>query len=245
VTIAARTVDNGSGTDYDVLVDNITSDSVTGDAQVVSGPEVIGDAVVGRPLMVGSRADTTIPAAVDDGDVQVPWLNPNGAQWAIIAPRPRSTWYDLVTQASAVAALDQLCDEVELTSMSLVAGGGGQLDNMVLTSDNLTIISAELWLYQVNPTAAGTNSVHDLSDANAQTARPMGVIDFNSWRTTTSNMQSSGTYCGVPLTLAGLQYQCLDGTNTTSLWGILMTRTAVTPGATTDYNLMVTHVPGV
>jgi hypothetical protein len=163
-----------------------------------------------------------------------------------VAPRPRSTWYDLVTQASAVAALDQLCDEVELTSMSQVAGGGGWLNNMVLTSNNLTVISAELWLYQINPTAAGTNAVHNQTDANNETSRPMGVIDFNTWRTTTDNMQSTGVYCGVPLSGGpGLAYQCLDGTNTTSLWGILMTRTAVTPGATTDYNLMVTHTAGV
>jgi len=170
------------------------------------------------------------------GVVQPTWL----------ITRARSTWYDLVTQASAIAALDQLCDEVELTGMALVANGSGVLQNIVLTSNILTIIAAELWLYQINPTPAGTNAVHNLSDANNEAARPMGVIDFNSWRTTTDNMQSSGTYQGAPLaTGPGLSYQCLDGTATTSIWGILMTRTAVTPGATTDYNLMVTHSPGI
>lgn len=199
MTVAQRTIDNGTGTDYVAHVDSVA----------------IG----------GNTAD-----------VQPMWLG----------PRAEYTHYDLVTQASAVAALDQLCDEVELTSMSLVPGGSGMLNNMLLQCNNLTVISAEMWLYQVNPTAAGTNAVHDQSDANAESSRQIGAVQFISWYASTSNMWSYGTYAGFPLSAAfGLPYVCADGTNTTSIWGILMTRTATTPGATTDYNLGVWHTPGI
>lgn len=35
MTIVARTVDNGTGTDYSVIADSVTVDSVTGDSQMV------------------------------------------------------------------------------------------------------------------------------------------------------------------------------------------------------------------
>lgn len=77
--IAARTVDNGTLTDYDVLVDNITVDTIAGDAQVVSGTETVDDPVVGRPVMQGGRASAVAPTAVStDGDVVIPWLTLRG-----------------------------------------------------------------------------------------------------------------------------------------------------------------------
>ena len=53
---------------------------------------------------------------------------------------------------------------------------------------NTTQIAAEGWIYQLNPSPAGTNSVHDQSDANQKTSRPIGYIDFSTWVTETSNI---------------------------------------------------------
>lgn len=205
----------------------------------------------GGETLIRNGVKRTDSPAVSGGTTE-DWSTLNcdasGLLWARMPPRQRSTQYSLVTQASAVAAADQLADEVELTGMALVAGGSGLITNMALNSNNVTVIAAELWLYQLNPSAAGTNAVHDQSDANMKTSRAFAIIDFSTWHTETSNMISFGMYRGMPLAglgAGGLPYQCLDGTATTSLWGILVTRTAVTPGATTDYYLEVTHVAGV
>lgn len=243
-----RTVQKGggSGPKTDVVILDLGG---SGTEKLSSFPASDEDVahVGGETLIRTGAKRTTAPAgsAGTDGDWSTFNNDDDGLLWARVPPHGRTTWYDLVTQASAVAALDQLCDEQELTSMSLVAGRSGQLDNAVLFSNNLTIISAALWLYQVNPTAAGTNAVHDQSDANNESSRPFGAIYFTNWQTSTSNMFSIGTYAGQPLGACPLKYQCLDGTLTTSVWGILVTYTAVTPGATTDYNLMLTHTAGV
>lgn len=127
--------------------------------------------------------------------------------------------------------------------MTLVAGGGGKLVNLVLVSNNTTQIAAEGWLYAANPTPAGTNSVHNQTDANVVAALPIAVIDFSTWYTETDNIMSTGVWRGMPLGAAPLYYDCADGSATSSLWIVMVTRTAVTPGATTDYDLYVTSVP--
>lgn len=161
-----------------------------------------------------------------------------------LPPKPRTTRYSPSSSTSPAMSIgDVLVDEVEITNAAQVANGGGLLHNLVLSSRNLTIISAQAWLYQVNPTAASANSAHDQTDAQNEDSYPLGVIDFNQWRTTASNMHSSGTYLGAPL--GNLAYQCLDATNTTSLWAIIVTQTAVTPASTTDYKFYVTLTAGL
>lgn len=199
-----------------------------------------GETLVG---VAARRIDSPASSAGSDTDWSTLNNDSDGLAWARPIEKPRTVKYDLVTQASAVAANDQLCDEMELTSMTLVAGGGGKLLNLVLVSYNTTQIAAEGWIYAANPTPAGTNSVHNQTDANMAASLPIAVVDFSTWITETDNIMSTGVLRGMPLGASPIFYDCADGTNTSSLWIVMVTRTAVTPGATTDYDLFVTHVP--
>ena len=258
------TVDNGGLTDYVVASDDIGSGrqaqlvkllyGANGDATaatldasgllVTTAAEVTEDvAHSGGEVLIGNgvrRIDTPAVSGQSSGDWSTMDCDANGALWTRALEAPRTDKFDLVTQASAVAANDQLCDEMELTSMSLVANGGGKLNNLVLVSYNTTQIAAEGWVYQANPTPAGTNAVHNQTDANMAASFPIAVYDFSTWYTETDNIFSVGIMRG---TRDPLYYQCKDGSATTSLWIVVVTRTAVTPGATTDYDLFVNRTP--
>ena len=233
MTIAARTVDNGSGTDYDVLVDNITADSVAGDAQVISGPETIDDPILGRPVLIAGRASTAPPSTMSaDGDVQTPWLTREGAQ--VVAPNivelgPFTPTIDTAVYADG----DRLGSVVTLTNMALRNGGSGMIVGGRLVDDAASNFSVELWLFGASPTMVGAdNAAFDITDANIATAVYKGTLDFWSANTklvSTSNRVTQATWLGgVP----AMPYTCES--STTSLYGILKARGAYDAAATDD-----------
>jgi hypothetical protein len=242
--IAQRGSNFGAG--YVTLLDSagafVSLGASTAQTEDVAFTEASGMTMVGAVRRSSSAPTSSSGAA---GDVSAINTDDDGLLWTRPGKRYRTTFSALVTQASAVAANDQLCDEFEMTGMTLVAGGGGRITQMCLISNNTTQIAAEGWIYAVNPTPAGTNAVHNLSDANQAAGRPVAVVQFNNWFINTDNITSFATNLGMPLGGAPVYYDCQDGTNTSSLWLVLVTRTAVTPGATGDYSIEYTVEPGV
>ena len=197
-------------------------------------------------FVLGVRRDAPATGTSTDVDYASINLDATGLVWARQPPRVRTTLCDLVTQASAIAVNDQLVDEFRFDSASLVANGSLLIVGLVLESYNTTQIAAELNLYQVNPVPAGTNSVWNQTDANEAASRPGPVVDFTVWKTQTDNIKSVGTVAGIPVSMGNpIALNCLDSTDTSSFYLSIKTLSAVTPGATTDYDLLVTYIAGV
>lgn len=234
MTVTARTIVGGAGDeDSDVLVDNLTVDSVTGDGQLVAGVETIDSAIASHPILVAGRASTAAPSSMSaDGDVQAPWLTREGA--LVMAPNvvelgPFTPTIDTAVYADG----DRLGSVVTLTNMALRNGGSGMIVGGRLVDDAGSNFSIELWLFGASPTMVNAdNGVFDITDANLATAVYKGTIDF--WSADTklvsiTNRVTMARWMGGP---PALPYTCESGT--TSLYGILKARGAYDAAATDD-----------
>ena len=233
--------DTTNGTDVDV-----TRLPTFGAAQGVYAEDAASASGDLGHLALAVRRDTPSADTGTAGDYNTLEVDNLGSLWIRQPPRVRTVRCDLVTQASAIAANDQLVDEFALTNAALIAGGSLLVVGLVLVSNNTTQIAAELNWYQANPVPAGTNAVWNQTDANEAASFPGPVVDFTVWKTQTDNIKSVGTVAGQPVSMGNPgALQCLDGTDTTNVWLTIKTLTAVTPGATTDYDLYVTYIAGV
>jgi hypothetical protein len=81
---------------------------------------------------------------------------------------------------------------------------GGVIQHVVATDRSKALKSIELWLFEANPTyvtgsGAGTDSsVFDITDANLEASRFIGVVDFPAanWKSTNSNAVCVGSVNG-------------------------------------------------
>jgi len=207
--------------------------------------EIVGDvadgaAIAGNPVRIGVRADSTVPPAVDDGDVVTPWATLDGA----LVVQPSLGLVDISVTPTIDTAVyadgDRLGSVMTFTSAALASGRGGTIVGARLVDDAGSNFDIELWLFKASPTLVGAdNAAFDITDANLATAAFVGVIDFAAANTKTvasSSRVCQGTWLGGPVVLPYVT------SGSTSLFGVLEARGAYDAVATDDLVVTITVV---
>jgi len=96
-----------------------------------------------------------------------------------------------------------------------VAGGSAILESAVLIDKALQSASMELWLFDTAPTPPADNAAWTISDADALTAIPGGVIPFQTYYASALNSQS-------PVRGLGLSFNATAASR--DIYGCLVTR---------------------
>lgn len=178
MAVAARTVDNGTGTDYDVLVDNLTIDAVVGDVQMVSGIESHDDPVAGRPILLGGTADTDADITdVADGDVARVLTDLNGILWAKPIRRIVHCNVDIGSgfNTAAYVAGDQVgAIQTASAAAARVSGGGGIIRGVTILDDADLIGFMDVVFLSASITLATDSSAFAVTDADAE--KIVGIV---------------------------------------------------------------------
>ena len=225
------TVDNGGLTDYVVATDDIGSGrqaqlmkllySANGDATAIGADANGLDVDVTRlpALVAGTAVIGSIIARVDQ--LRIP-----------VTPTIDTAVY---------AAGDRLGSVMTFAGSAISNGRTGSVVSAYLTDKANSLFDIDLGLFQVTPTLVNAdNGVFDMTDANKDTAVPLGWINFstaNSYAYGTSNRDVQGTYLGGP---CDLRYTCAAGD--TALYGVLVARGAYDAAATSDLICTITVV---
>jgi hypothetical protein len=146
------TVDNGSGTDYDVATDDVTVDGYGATAQVqlmklVSGPN-------GETAPIPGDTDTTSKKGLYV-------VNHPQAKRIVVAT---ST---LTIATTAYSLGDQVSPELTFANAARYSGGTGLITGITLVDKNDIIGSYDIVISRVTMTLAGDNVAWAVSDADA------------------------------------------------------------------------------
>lgn len=146
MTTAIRTVDNGTGTDYGVLVDNVDLGDGVADAQYLK-------------ILDGTEGGTIGAKVEGQGDLNVRMRAPS--------TRIAVTSGGLTTTASAYAAGDQVGTLFTFASCARASGGTGKIIGASLVSAADTIGGFDLVVFRASVTLASDNAVFAISDGDA------------------------------------------------------------------------------
>lgn len=184
-----------------------------------------------RYFMVAARGYSGAPPAVStDGDATPLYTDRSGRLFVITTTsQDRSQAFPTITAGGNYVSGEQLG-----TKMSFAVGSGqdrgGVIQHMVATDRSKALKAFECWLFEANPTlatgaGAGTDSsTFDITDANLEAARLIGVVDFAAanWKSTGSNAVCVGSVNGatpylpyLPAASDGLIYGVLVYRDTT------------------------------
>lgn len=205
MAIETITVDNGTGTDYDVQADDVGTNDYM---QVVK----LGEQTAG--------ANTLAP-----GDA-------NGLQVIPYVRKTRIAVTPTVTGGAYVAD-EQVGGKLTFASAARVSGGSGTVVNATITCRAATTVTPDLdlYLFEADPTIASVdNGTADITDANMESARLIGVLTFRTadYRKLSANTSCSGRFLdGQP----ALDF-VLSGSS--SLFGMLVSRAGFTLASTSD-----------
>jgi hypothetical protein len=225
--------------DVDVLtLPNVTLASTTNTIEVV-GDAAAGAAVSGNPVLVGFRADTTVPTAVDDGDVVHPWTDEYGAQ----VVKPSCNQIDIqvtpTIDTAVYASGDRLGSVMTFANAALASGRSGTIVSALLFDDANQAFDIRLHLFKVSPTLANAdNGALEFTDANLASAIPIGVIEFDNdnAHTYVNNRIVQGTWLGGPVAIPFVT------SGSSSIFGVLEARGAYDAAATDDLVVTLTVI---
>jgi hypothetical protein len=220
--IVKRTVDNGTGTDYDVLANEILLSGETGDAQIVNGSLLVDSPFVGTFIGIGARGSTATPPAVSaDDDAQTLWTDRSGTIFTRPGPclvfiQPAAT----TTAAAPFAAGDVVGTEISFTNAVRATGGFGEVVAAQIVSDSATtpMTAMDLYLFTSASSPAADNAANSWSDANMLLLR--GIIRFPA--PDISALNTVGYWTG------SVFFNCAAMT----LFGVMVTRGIWTPSGT-------------
>ena len=199
-------------------------------------------ALAGNPVRQGMRASTAVPTAMSaDGDVVTPWASRSGAQ--NVVPRVDQLLITVTpTIDTAVYATgDRVGTVMTFAAAAIGNGRTGTVTGAVLTDRALSAFDIDMVLFQNTPTLVNAdNGAFDVTDANKDTALPLGWINFstaNSYSYAASNRDVIGTSLGGPIQIP---YTC--GASDTAIYGVLVARGAYDAASTTDLIVYLTVV---
>lgn len=173
------------------------------------------------------------PATAGDGRVTPLYTDVQGRLFVITTTtQDRSQQFPTITAGGNYASGEQLGSKM---TFSIGAGQdrGGVIQHAVATDRSKALKSFELWLFEANPTlvansGAGADSApFDISDANLEAARLVGVVDFPAanWKSTNSNAVCVGSVNGsepylpyLPAAVDGNIYGVLVFRDTAGTW---------------------------
>jgi hypothetical protein len=249
------TVDNGSGTDYDVATDD---DGSGNHLQLVklaysangSRTPVVADATGlavtvqwadlksgGSPVGFSTGDDHStggsggvVAMGVNQGDAVQPLLLDTDGNLRVKAHRDllriAVTSAGLTTATTAYVAGDQVGTQFTIANAARISGGSGTLIGLELTSAADIIGAYDLVLTRASITLASDNAAYAISDADALNV--IGVVQMYTVYDITNNRVAQAWNLAIP-------YDCSGGT---SLYGGLVNRAGHTFfGATTDLQL--------
>lgn len=213
------------------MADNVTAGGVAVTARDVtySGDASKNMQVIGLALLSGAD-DAKVAADISD---TAPLPVKQGS-------RIRITATPTIAGAAYVSG-DQYGTVMTFASIAQANGGGGKIVNAVMTNRDTDSPVLELWLFRVSPTMVNADSgTFDLTDANLEAAEFVGVIDFVQWYNTAAGQASVGQHRGEGLGASPIEYIC--GSSSTSLFGIMCSRSAFTQGGASDVILALTAI---
>lgn len=186
----------------------------------------------GVPVLAVRTATPTdrVSADGDYGNLQ---LDQIGRLRTTSAIETRTAVTPTISSGVAYASGDVVGAALTFTGAAAFNGGSGRITNAILTDRSTQAAPLELWIFQASPTLVGAdNAAFDITDANLETAVPLGVIQFVNYFSTASGRVSQGTVNGMALGAAPLHYIC--GASATSIYGALAVRGTPTYGSTAD-----------
>lgn len=226
-----------------VCLDSTAAQTVTLAAGTATN-EAVGDvaedaALAGNPLRQGVRAHSGVPTAMSaDNDIVTPWADRSGAQAVIPQPRTVRVTATPTIATSGYAANDFMGAALTFTSAALASGRAGQVVQAVISSRTVVANALELWLFEASPTIASADSAaFDITDANLEAARVIGVVDFAAanWKNSASNGVCIGTVSSGPVNLPFVS------SGSANIFGALIARTVAGQYAgTTDLVVALT-----
>lgn len=207
MAIETITVDNGTGTDYDVQADDVGTNDYM---QVVK----LGEQTAGAN-------------ALAPGDA-------NGLQ---VIPYVRKTRivgsFGSAVSTTAYAAVDQVGGVLTFSSAARASGGTGTIVGAQITcrAANTVTPDLDLLLFEASPTVASSdNATADITDANRESARELPTIKF---RTADYVTMSANTSCAGRC-LDGSPAVDFVTSGSANLYGLLVARAAFTLASTSD-----------
>jgi hypothetical protein len=217
-TVATQVNNGTSGPNFDVLGDQTTVDGIPGIVQYVG--------------VEAQRRDSDATIAEADGAYHGLEVDRRGrlkvADLQTIIPLT----FTPVINTSIYAATDQFGAINTIANAAQVAGGCGKIVSASLTDRAKQKAALTVILFAVSPTLASTNNgLFDLTDANLEAAKLVGLIDFPvaSYRDSVSNAFAMGTIVGA---VNGVLPYVTSGTS--SLFAVMQVTTGTPTYASTS-----------
>ena len=194
--------ESGAGTDGDPHVVSVAVDSIA------AGTNGIGKLTANSGVDIGDVDVTSIAAGENH-------LGAVGGNATMVEVTPTISSTGANASGDFVGTDD---DAITLAGCGRVNAGTGKITGAVLIDDALQSIAGELWLFDTEPTiGVHSNAAWDIADAEA--AKCIGVIPFNTYYASASNSVA-------PVGNLSIPFKC--GAGSTSLFAAFVTRGAPT-----------------
>lgn len=205
-------------------------------ARATAAGDVAHDAAdSGNPMKVGGKAETTLPAAVADGDRVDAFFTEYG-ELAVVAggrtvcaeaafTRPADT--TAYAAGDVVADLTASANDLEFTAIVRKPGGSGVILSAVLIdgANQGTKGDFELFLFDTAMAMDNDNALFTPTDAELE--KLVGVIDFGATPFVGDATSGADGNCAYVQAGVNLAFKCAG--SDTKLYGVLVVRNAYTP----------------
>lgn len=196
----------------------------------------------GNPVKIGGKAETTIPAAVSDGDRVDAFFNEYGEQCQIVGARTVTIEASFTRPAdtNAYAAGDVVCDstsaptDMDFTSIVRKSGGSGVILSALLIdgANQATKLDCELFLFDTAITMDNDNAGFTPTDTELGTL--IGVIDFGGTPFNGDATSGAGGNAVYQQTGLNIAFKAVSGS---TIYGVLVARNAYTPTSSETFKV--------